>query len=984
LASGSSSSRASAPFRRLGHIVYRRRKYIVVAWIVALVLLVPIIIQVANYTSLEQGSATGGSLESVQASNIISAEFPTSVPNSTLLVVVTGSNVSSPATQEFTATLLHDIRTDSSIQGLTQSLDVYSPLYSAVQGLNTGVFKTLSSANSTSRLLLGVPALYVGVWEQSYTMTKNITESDEFAFNYTATTLSSENATTYRLVSSHLLSTFNSDWAASWTDQALAGENLTRHASAVALEAGIQYLGSYMPTSKSFGSALLSVVSLDDFVNDSRLAFDSKLSAFSIGIVSNSSGFSKQLVGSAFSLGHTYANSSLYSLVGNIVWKPGEYSVGRSLSTLVSSLVSPARDTTLVTLGLNQSSNSNVVALRSAVSSVLSSAGQGSGVQSALVTGGDAISYDFGNSAQSDLSLILPITIILLIVATGIFFRSVLTPFMTLGTIGVGLGIAQVFIVLVGTYIAKVDFEIPTILLTVLIGVGTDYSVFITARYREERVNGASVQDAVETAVAWAGESIATSGATVIISFLALTFTSVVFLRTMGFVVGLGVLVALSIALTMVPSLLGMVGGRIFWPTSGDRFARYADSLHSKLQSRRGYFSRSGRFAVKHAGVLIVLALVASAPAVYVYATTTPTFDFLSAAPSNLDSVAASNHLTSTFGGGTLFPTYVVMTFSQPLASGQSLNTGELGTVQSVSSYLASSPDVRNVTSPTMPYGEPLSYSDVNYSTIAGRQAFSSILQTVGKDNRTVLITLNFGIDPYSTQAISDAQAIRTYLHANFGASQGVTGVYVGGASGSILDTKTLFDSQFNSIVPIVAFGVGAVLFGVLGSLFLPLFAVLSILMSIVWTLATTRLVFQQLFSYQLLFITPFFLFVTLLGLGMDYNIFILTRVREEATKGKHLNDALVSAVEQTGAVITAAAVILAGSLGALMISSDLLLKQIGFAFAFSILIDALVVRTYLVPAVMSKVGRWNWYNPISFLNRSKSLYDREKPSSTA
>ncbi|HEY6282547.1 MAG TPA: MMPL family transporter, partial [Nitrososphaerales archaeon] len=122
------------------------------------------------------------------------------------------------------------------------------------------------------------------------------------------------------------------------------------------------------------------------------------------------------------------------------------------------------------------------------------------------------------------------------------------------------------------------------------------------------------------------------------------------------------------------------------------------------------------------------------------------------------------------------------------------------------------------------------------------------------------------------------------------------------------------------------------------------------------------------------------FLFVTLLGLGMDYNIFILTRVREEATKGKHLNDAIVGAIEQTGGIITAAAIILAGSLGALMLSSDLLLKELGFCFAFSILIDALIVRTYLVPAVMSSVGRWNWYNPIPYIRRSQALYDRERP----
>jgi RND superfamily putative drug exporter len=985
LASAHTETRASAPFKRLGRLVYRRRKYIVIAWILALVLLVPVISQVGKYTSLQQGSASGPQLESVEASNLISAQFAKAVPNSTLLVVVAGSNVSSVQTQDFVSQLVHSVKTDSSIKGLTQTADVFSPLYSTVSGLNKAAFSTLKGANGTSRLLLGVPAAYFGAWQQAYSSTHNVTTADALAFNATATALSSANATAYSLYSSHVLSLFNSAWAASWADPRYTSLTPLARGSITAESAGVQYLSTYSPASKVFGTALLHSITFADFVTDTRATSNQRLSAFTVGYLSNSTGFSERLVNSTIALGRSYSNSSLYSLVGNIVWKPSGYSLGRALSSLISSLVSPSRDTTLVSLGLNQSSNANVVALRSAVSSVLSNAGDGAGVQSALVTGGDAISYDFGNSAQADLSLILPVTIILLIVATGIFFRALLTPFLTLGTIGVGLGISQVFIVIVGLLVAKVDFTIPTILLTVLIGVGTDYSVFVTARYREERVNGTSVQQAVETSVAWAGESIATSGATVIISFLALSFTSVTFLRTMGFVVGLGVLIALSIALTMVPALVSIVGGRTFWPNTGERFTRYSESVLVKLRQKRGYFSRSGSFAVKRATILIILAVAATAPALYVYANTTPTFDFLSAAPSSLDSVAASNHLTATFGGGTLFPTYVVMTFSQPVVVGRVFNTSEMATIQGASSYLASTRDVRNVTGPTMPYGMPGAYNSINYSTASGRQLFSGVLQSVGKDNKTVLLTINFGIDPYSTQAISDAQTIRQSLHSNFGQAAGVTGIFVGGASGGILDTKNVFDSQFNSIVPIVAVGVALVLLAVLGSLFLPVFAVFSVLMSIIWTLAATNLVFKQLYNYQVLFITPFFLFVTLLGLGMDYNIFILTRIREEASKGKHLNDAIVSAIEQTGAVITAAAVILAGSLGALMLSSDLLLKQIGFSFAYSILIDALVVRTYLVPAVMSKVGKWNWYNPIPFLNRSRHLFEGETaPPSTS
>ena len=219
---------------------------------------------------------------------------------------------------------------------------------------------------------------------------------------------------------------------------------------------------------------------------------------------------------------------------------------------------------------------------------------------------------------------------------------------------------------------------------------------------------------------------------------------------------------------------------------------------------------------------------------------------------------------------------------------------------------------------------------------------------------------------------------MRASLQSQFDNVNNVTGVFLGGTTGGMLDAKDTFQKQFNSILPIVALGVGIVLFLVLGSIILPVFAVISVLMSIVWTLALTILVFQSAFNYGLLFITPLILFVLLLGLGMDYNIFILTRIREEAAKGQHLNDAIVHAIQQTGGIITAAAIILAGSLGALMLSSNLMLREMGFAFAFSILIDAIVVRTYLVPAVMSTFGKWNWYNPIKRLRRIKDLKDEE------
>ncbi len=969
------SKPGSSLFERLGRFVVRRRRYVVVAWILALIVIVPLLSGLGKVTSLQQGSASGNQLESVVANNIITAQFQKTVPNSTLLIVITTKNASSLSTQQLVGQIITALKSNSAITGLKNTTDVYSTLNLILSGLNIAVYRTDTLANQTDLLLLGVPALYLKIWQQATMMGENVTTADTTAYHNATAQLSSINATFYNLYSSHVLYLFNDTWAKSWQN---ANLTFIQRASAAASTVDQTYLANYPPTLRAFGLALLNAVTLQDFLYDNPAQASSRLAAFAVQVVSTSSSLSPILVNATYNMGAIYSNSSLDTLTSKIISSPYAYGLSGQLASLIPSFVSPSRDTTLVALAFEHSSTSNLLAVRSTVQSTLANQGTGSDVQRALVTGSDALNYDIGNSTQADLGLILPVTIILLILATGLFFRSALTPFITLGTIGVALGISQVFILIVGTYIAQVDFTIPTILLTILIGVGTDYSVFVIARYREERVGGLSVEDAIETSVTWAGESIATSGATVIISFLALALTSIVFLKTMGIVVGLGVFVALFVALTLVPAIVTFAGGRTFWPNSGNRFARYASSTRSKLQAKRGYFSRSGAFAVRNAKALIFLALIISIPTIYVYATTTPTYNFLSAAPSNIESISASNQLTSSFGGGRLFPTYVVVTFNQPLVASNSFNSSEMTVLSGIISYILGNPDIQNVTGPTSPFGSPVSYSTLNAFRSSDHAIIDGIMRAIGNNNATALITANFRIDPYSTQAITDASTIRAYLHQNFDHSSGVSQVLVGGASGSILDTRNVFNSQFASVLPIVAVGVALVLLIVLGSLFLPLFAVISVLMSIIWTLAVTQLVFQSLYNYPILFITPLFLFVTLLGLGMDYNVFILTRIREEATKGQSLNDAIIHAIEQTGGIITAAAIILAGSLGALMLSNSLLLKQLGFAFFFSILIDALVVRTYLVPAVMSLMKKWNWYNPIRFLHRSRSLYESE------
>jgi RND superfamily putative drug exporter len=125
-----------------------------------------------------------------------------------------------------------------------------------------------------------------------------------------------------------------------------------------------------------------------------------------------------------------------------------------------------------------------------------------------------------------------------------------------------------------------------------------------------------------------------------------------------------------------------------------------------------------------------------------------------------------------------------------------------------------------------------------------------------------------------------------------------------------------------------------------------------------------TMIVFEFASGVPVLWMLPLILFVIAVGLGMDYDIFLTTRIREEVAKGKTDEQAIMVAVERTGGIITACGLVMAGAFGSMMLSSTALLREFGFGLAFAILLDAMIVRIYLVPAIMLMLQKWNWYAP--------------------
>jgi RND superfamily putative drug exporter len=317
------------------------------------------------------------------------------------------------------------------------------------------------------------------------------------------------------------------------------------------------------------------------------------------------------------------------------------------------------------------------------------------------------------------------------------------------------------------------------------------------------------------------------------------------------------------------------------------------------------------------------------------------------------------NELQDGFGGGKVTPTQIALQLRSTVVSNGSIDVNKLGSVEEVSAELAGLHNVKQVISPTRPNGVLIDYTN---STVLG-QYQATILHMISPDGRSVLMTVVFVAEPYNKASIASIQDIRD-VASGLAGGPNITKMYVGGSTASMFDIANMVQSDFGSIEYLVVIGIYVVLLVVLGSVLSPLKSILTILLSISWTLAVTLILFQLVIGQPVLYMVPMILFVVCLGLGMDYDILLITRIREEVSKGRDNHDAIVHAMEKTGGIITACGIIMAAAFGSMMLSSGYLLKEFGFALMFAILLDATIVRIYLVPAIMSLLGKWNWWAP--------------------
>ena len=327
-----------------------------------------------------------------------------------------------------------------------------------------------------------------------------------------------------------------------------------------------------------------------------------------------------------------------------------------------------------------------------------------------------------------------------------------------------------------------------------------------------------------------------------------------------------------------------------------------------------------------------------------------PNYDQLASLPDSTESVRSFELLRSGFPAGELSPTRVYV--SLPPGE-QALDPKRLEQLDSLTLALAGHPAVASAAGPSRPFGT------------AGPEGGppSARARFVSADGGTVRIDVVLTENPFATESLDIVPELRR-LARESAAAAGLdpAAVLVGGDSAEAADTRTAGDRDSRVVLPLILLAIGVVLALLLRSLIAPLYLMATIAFTYFATLGLAVAVFILLLGHEGIGPgVPFFLFVFLNALSVDYNIYLMSRIREEVRHAP-LKEATGHALARTGPVITSAGLILAGTFSALMTLPLQDLMQLGFAVATGVLIDTFITRTLIVPALVTIFGRWNWW----------------------
>jgi RND superfamily putative drug exporter len=583
------------------------------------------------------------------------------------------------------------------------------------------------------------------------------------------------------------------------------------------------------------------------------------------------------------------------------------------------------------------------------------------------LTGPLATTVDAQRALSSSQNVTQVLTMLFIVVLLLLAFRALLAPLLTLFPAALVLALASPVIAGAVTRLG-VPSSVTTqyVLIVLILGAGTDYGLFLTFRVREELLHGLDPHAAVIRAVQTVGETLTFSALTVITALSTLLFAQLVLYQSLGPALAIGIALLLLADLTLLPALLAIAGRAVFWPTSTAKRMPIALGIWGRL---------TGGFVRRPILTLSLGILVFGGLALGSLGTSLVGSGAQTSGPAGADSTVGTTVIAAHYPGATQSPTLALLRFPQSVWE----HPDHLVLVQQ---DLARGPAIRMVLGPLNPDGFTLTSEQlVHLHTLLGPaqalppippaktpisvqlynayRATAAYLSADGHTVQCVLLLTDSSESPAAQAAIPSLRAAVNHAASVGGASQ--SGVYSEDAI--VYDVNQTSQRDLRTIIPLVVLLIAVLLALVLRSMIAPLYLVVSVVLSYLAALGVVGLVFVHLAGQVgIYFILPFELFVFLMALGSDYNILVMTRIREEA-HSQPLRKAVPKAIGRTGGTVTTAGVILAGTFAVLTITAnnDQTL-QFGVGIAVGLLMDTFLIRTLLIPALVVLLGRWNWW----------------------
>jgi len=565
-------------------------------------------------------------------------------------------------------------------------------------------------------------------------------------------------------------------------------------------------------------------------------------------------------------------------------------------------------------------------------------------------------------------------SILFILVLLFLVFRSLLAPLLTLLPAMLVAGMSGPVIAEAAKAGVPVSELTQFMLIVIVLGAGTDYGLFLVFRTREELRRGLAPHDAVIRALGRVGESITFSAATVIAAFLTLLVATFGVYESLGPPLAIAIALMLLAGLTLLPALLAIFGRAAFWPSR-------VKPLESGEEPHRLWGRVSASVVQRPAVTLLVGVVVLGGFAIASLGNKPAGFGGAVSAPKGSEAAKGAAILAANYPSAFANPTDLV--FRYPVSVWNDPNplviAGErLGADKQLFSSLIGPLDPNGVgISPAqlvelhkllgpasaLPAVRPLD-SPIPADLYDAYRATGDLISRGG---HTVQFEANLAAGaPSSTAAMDAIPAIRAATAAAAKAS-GASAWGVGGEAAGLYDVNQVSSSDLAHVLPIAIIAIGLLLGLVLRSLVAPWYLVASVAFSYIAALGIAVVVFIDIGGASgLTFILPFLLFLFLLALGEDYNILVLTRIREESHT-KPLKQAVKDAVGITGTTVTSAGLVLAGTFAVLAFAGGSgpgasQIRDVGFGLAIGILVDTFVVRTLLVPSAVVLIGKWSWW----------------------